>query len=201
MRKGFLLAALLWSTAFPALAMDWTPDGMVVSYGRYLSVVNNRDAEYNNYRAGLIWDWNQDWALSDSIKLDGYFELAGSGWKSQLNASDNPSPEGKKSATVVSFSPVLRISPKAPTWGSALPFLDAGVGAAWLSEYDLEKKKNSPINMGGHFQFEVRLLAGVRFGEQQQYEISYGWFHYSNAGLHDQNEAIDFHAIRLGFRW
>lgn len=55
--------------------------------------------------------------------------------------------------------------------------------------------------MRGNWQFEIPMMAGLSFGEQQQYDIRYGWLHYSNAGLHSLNETIDFHAITLGWHW
>ena len=55
--------------------------------------------------------------------------------------------------------------------------------------------------MGGRWQFEIRVMAGLLFGERQQYEISYGWVHYSNAGINEMNESIDFHMLKAGWRW
>ena len=201
MKNGFFLSGLLALLATPAQALNWVPDGANVGYGRYLPVVSGRDANISNYRLGLVWDWDKKLYQSDSLELGGYFELAGNVWKSNLSASDNPSPDGKDRASAVSFSPVLRLSSRHPVWGTAIPFVDAGVGGTWLSEVDLEKEKKSPINMGGHWQFELRLMAGLRFGERQQYEVRYGWLHYSNAHINNQNESIDFHMITLGWRW
>ncbi|OED44246.1 hypothetical protein ACH42_08095 [Endozoicomonas sp. (ex Bugula neritina AB1)] len=188
-------------SSFDVDAIDWSPDGINASYGKYLPVVKSRDADFSNYRVGLVWDWNQPLYQSDRFELGGYFELAGSVWKSNLSASDNPSPDGKHRATAVSFSPVIRLSSRNPVWGTATPFVDVGAGGAWLSEVDLEKEKQSPINMGGHWQFELRLMAGLRFGERQQYEIRYGWMHYSNAYINDLNESIDFHVMTFGWYW
>lgn len=201
MRKGFLLAVFMLTRAIPAIAIDLIPDGVNASYGQYLSVVKNREADYNYYRLGAVWDWNHTLVQSDAIKLNGYFELAGSVWKSQLQTSDNPSPDGKDSANAISFSPVFRLSPSSPLWGNTSPFIDAGAGAAWVSEIDLEKKKKSPINLGGHWLFELRLMVGLLFGRQQQFEFSYGWLHYSNAHINQQNESIDFHTVTVGWRW
>ena len=196
-----ILGLALSIVMLPVKALDLLPDGVNASYGRYLTVVSGRKANFNNYRLGLVWNWDTNLLPSDRVKLDGYFELAGSLWRSGLSASDNPSPDGKDKASVFSISPVFRLSPVNPVWGSAKPFLDAGVGAAWLSEVDLEKEKKSPINMGGHWQFEIRLMAGLQFGERQQYDVSYGWVHYSNAHINKQNESIDFHMLTLGWRW
>ena len=201
MRRALVIAGYLSVLASSVSALDWTPDGVTLGYGQYLPVVNGREADFDNYRLGLLWDWDTNLISSERTRLDGYFELSGSFWKSGLSASDNPSPEGKDKATVISFSPVLRLSPMNSLWGTTKPFIDIGAGASWLSEEDLEKKKRSPINMGGHWQFELRLMAGLLFGERQQYELRYGWLHYSNAHLRDKNESIDFHLMTFGWRW
>ncbi len=202
MKKGLFITGLLATIATtPAYALDLTPSGVAVSYGQYLEVKSGRKADYDNYRLALTWDWADNLMETNSIQLGGYYELSANAWRSNLSAKDNPSPTGKDKATAFSFSPVFRLSPRDPLWGNAMPFLDFGVGAAYISEEKLEKKKKSPIDMGGHFQFEARIMAGVSFGDWQQYEVRYGWLHYSNAGLHSENESIDFHAVTFGWRW
>ena len=201
MKKGIFYAGALWATASPTFALDWQPDGIYAGYGQYLPVVSGRKADYDNYRLGLVWDWDNNLYQSEQFELGGYFELAGSVWESGLSTSDNPSPDGKDKAAVFSISPVLRLSSTESAQGTVKPFIDIGAGAAWLSEVDLEKEKKSPVNMGGRWQFELRLMAGFLLGEQQQYEFRYGWLHYSNANINDQNESIDFHLITLGWRW
>ena len=69
------------------------------------------------------------------------------------------------------------------------------------SDPDLKQEHPSGINMGGRWLFELRLMAGFSFGDRQQYDIRYGWFHYSNANLNTLNESMDFHTITLGWRW
>lgn len=130
-----------------------------------------------------------------------YFELTGSFLQSRLGASDNPSPDGKDKASIISFSPVFRFSSAHPLFGNTVPFVDAGIGGAWFSEKDLEKKKKSPINLGSHWLFEVRIGAGFAFGSHQQYAVSYSWLHYSNAGLARLNESIDFHSVTFAYEW
>ena len=201
MKKRLLFGSVLPIICTPSVAMDWTPDGITASYGQYLHVKSGRDASYNNYRAGLVWDWDKTFYQSENITVGGYFELTANSWQSKLSASDNPSPDGKDKATAISFTPVFRIASRAPLWGNTRPFADIGIGGAWVSEKDLEKEKKSPINLGSHWQFEIRLMAGVQFGERQQYELRYGWLHYSNANLADLNESIDFHAVTFGWRW
>ena len=182
-------------------ASDLTPDGFTVSYGQYLSSFNSRSASYDLFRLGVNWNISEEVFKGASWKLDSYSQFSASRWNSKLDASDNPSPDGKGQVNVLSFSPVFRLTGFNAQEKSIVPFLDFGVGAAWLSEVDLEKEKKSPINMGGHWQFEIRLVPGIKFGSEKQYALSYGWFHYSNAGINPQNEAMDFHVLSFEASW
>ena len=179
---------------------DLKPDGANIVYGQYLPVRSARNADYNNYRVGLVWEWEKPLYEWDSFQLEGFFELSGSHWHSTLK-SKNKSPNSADQIWAASFSPVFRLSLTHLSYENISPFIDAGVGGAWISETDLEKEKTSPINMGGHFQFEVRLMAGFRFGNNQQYELRYGWIHYSNADLFEHNESMNFHLVTAGWYW
>ncbi len=176
-------------------ALDLKPDGMAVTHGKYIP----NKADISNTRISLKWDWNRDFLESSGWKLGGYFDLGYSRWRSHLSDEDQPSPDGADKAWAASFSPVFRLEPEISS--TFVPFLDFGVGVSYQSEKDLEKKLKSPINMGGHTQFEIRTVAGVRFGRLKQFELSYGWFHYSNANLHPQNEGLDFQLLSLGWNW
>ncbi|AMO55511.1 hypothetical protein GZ77_09800 [Endozoicomonas montiporae] len=148
----------------------------------------------------MVWEWEEPLYEWNNLQLGGYFELAGSHWRSTLK-STNKSLNTASKVTAVSFSPVFRFTSQHPAWGGVKPFVDAGVGGTWISEKNLEKENTSPINMGGHFQFEVRLMAGIRFGEQKAFEFRYGWIHYSNADLYKHNESMNFHLATLGWYW
>nr|WP_286196549.1 acyloxyacyl hydrolase [Thalassotalea sp. G20_0] len=168
----------------------------IVNVAELVQVVANE--ELDDYRASVRWDWNKAWLEdSDTWRLTGYSDLAINFWISRLGPEDQPSPDGAANVYAISFSPVFRLEHN--TSDSMRLFVDAGVGLSYQSKKDIEKKLKSPINMGGHTQFEIRTMIGSRFGGQVQYEVSAGWFHYSNANLHDQNEALDFGVIQFGY--
>ena len=191
-----LLASVAIALAPQAsFGLDLVPDGVSLSGGKYI----HSKADLSKARVAIRWDWNQDFLSSPNWKLDGYFDLGYSQWRSHLSAKDNPSPNAAKKAWQVGFSPVFRLSPEL---GSGIvPFLDFGVGASYQSEKDLEKKLKSPINMGGHTQFEIRTMVGLKFGGRENVELAYGWFHYSNANIHPKNEALDFQVLSLTVKW
>ncbi|MCL6268776.1 acyloxyacyl hydrolase [Sansalvadorimonas sp. 2012CJ34-2] len=94
-------------------------------------------------------------------------------------------------AWAASFSPVLRLQYKPEaTFSSSL---DLGVGISYQSEKDIQKKKSTAINIGGHNQFEIRAIVGTRVNTSQSFEITFGLFHYSNTNLHSANEGMDFY--------
>ena len=84
--------------------------------------------------------------------------------------------------------------------GEIWPFVDFGTGASYQSEGDIEQQHPSGINMGGHWQFELRGMVGLSLGEKQSFAISYGWMHYSNANLQIINEGMDFHTLQISHR-
>ena len=194
------VAAALFHT-FEAQAVNLSPDGITISYNQYFSLGSDREADFNHYRAGILWDWRKDLYQSRIFRVDSFFELSTSYIDSQLTQADNPSSDGKDNAIIISFSPVFRLSSKILQPYGLKPFIDVGVGGAWFSEEDLDKKLASPINLGSHLLFEIRVMAGLNFGHNMQYEVNYGWLHYSNGDLATMNEAIDFQGITLGMHW
>ena len=191
----YALGASLLFSPTKSHALDLIPDGVTASYGEYAG----NKADLSNTRLSLRWNWNKNLIENDSLTLSGYFDLGYSRWRSHLSAKDQPSPNAADKIWAVGFSPVFRLAPQSSAM--VVPFLDAGVGVSYQSEKDIEKKLKSPINMGGHTQFEIRAGAGIMFGESKQYELAYHWFHYSNANIHSQNEGLDFHMLSLSMQW
>ncbi len=188
-------AVLLCTTPFKAYSLDRKPDGISLTGGDGL----NKRSELSNFRAAVRWDWDADLLNSRNWRLDGYFDLGYSQWKSRLSREDQPTSDGAKKAWQVSLTPVFRLSPK--TDNAIVPFVDFGVGVSYQSKKNLEKESRSPLRMGGHTQFEGRLMVGFQFGDQHDYEIAYGWFHYSNASLHPNNDGLDFQMLSFVMKW
>ncbi len=199
MKKKVVLLPLLFSMCvLPAYALDLTPDGATVGFGKSFNL-HNKKTDLNAYRGSIVWDWGESLVNFSGLQVGGYFDLAFNYWKSNLGSS-NVRSVGASQVNSVSFSPVFRLQSSAPT---ALGlFLDAGVGLSHQSEEDIQQEKaSSAVNMGGNVQFEIRLMTGLHFDERQQYEVAYGWYHYSNANFHDFNEGLDFQTISLGYRF
>ncbi len=173
-------------------ALDLRPDALSLGFGGDIFY----NSEISQKRVGLRWDlWEAETNLLGG-SLSNYGELAVNFWESKLNSSDNPG-QGENHVNGVSFSPVFR-------WKTTLSdkfdgFIDTGVGLSYQSDKDLPKSNWKSVNMGGRIQFEIRMAVGTIY--QDRYELSVGWFHYSNAELHDQNEGLDFWTLQTGFHW
>ncbi len=199
--QGFIqsvAASCLIALILPAqnlYAIDTVPDAITISHGKYTDTFLKRRADLSNTRISVRWDWDADLIESSSVKLDGYFDLGYSQWKSHLSKNASDTSVGADKAWAVSFTPVLRFKPRDS--GMVTPFLDIGGGISYQSEENIQKKKPTAINMGGHTQFEARVAVGVRVNTAQPVEASLGFMHYSNANFHSANEALDFYMFNL----
>ncbi len=195
MKKTFLFVTL---TILPISSWsDWKPDFISVAYGQFMSPITSRQADISQYRLGLAWDLPGPLWRSSNVVLQGYAELAIGQWRSHLDTEKTQT--GARVVNQISVSPVLRLTSAKPFWGSSRPFVDLGVGASYQSEEDIEQHHPSGINMGGHWQFELRGMVGLSFGQVHPFAISYGWMHYSNAHLLNINEGMDFHTLQLSY--
>ena len=197
MNRGYLLLVFALTTGVSHA--DWQPDRVSFSYGQFISPLADRHAEIDQYRLGLVWKLSDELWSSDSLLIQSYAELALGQWKSRLNATEDSRRIGADSVKQMSLSPVLRFTSTSPLLGETSPFLDLGVGVSYQSEEDIEQQHLSGINMGGHWQFETRAMIGLSLGEGSPFEVSYGWMHYSNANLNDENEGLDFQTLQMTY--
>lgn len=120
-------------------------------------------------------------------RLSGY-------WSLRLGYWDNDSARRTNSGLVdVGFAPMLRLEPREPM--VVAPYLEGGVGAHVLSESSVSDQRR----FGGAFQFASHVGVGVRFGPKQRFDLGYQFQHFSNAGISEPNNGINFHQIRLGY--
>jgi hypothetical protein len=142
-------------------------------------------------RAGLYfsWSWNAKWFAHGDWYLGGHWELGGSYWDASPGRTGNDSlGEGGAAA-------VFRLEPHKPMSGFS-PFLELGLGVHGYTDTELEDK-----DFDIAFTFAEHIGTGIRFGDEQRWELGYRYQHLSNAGLGDENPGINFHLVRLGFRF
>lgn len=93
---------------------------------------------------------------------------------------------------VIGVSPVVRYSA-----GREAPFIEAGLGAYHFSKHML----NQDDGVGTSFEFGSFVGFGAVVGGDQNIEIGYRFLHFSNAGMSSFNPGVNFHQVRLGYRF
>ncbi len=122
-----------------------------------------------------------------TTNLATFGEISVAHWRfPQPNAAD------RRRITVVGFTPYLRLrDTRVARW-----FFDFGIGLNTLSDlYEARDRRFST-----HFQFSDHLAVGRSVGEDDAFELSYRFVHYSNAGIRDPNPGVNFHVLRLEYR-
>lgn len=156
--------------------------GVSVEYG---AGTNGTDADLR--RIGLWWEWA--WSRSEGgTTVNGYWEFDVGHWE-----SDRVGP-GQDEVLEVGFAPVLRFRRMASN--GLRPFLDLGVGIQWLSDTEFGGK-----DISTSIQFSPRLGVGLEFGPQRRFELGYRLLHVSNASIATPNPGLDFHVLRLAYRF
>ena len=72
------------------------------------------------------------------------------------------------------------------SYAASQPYLEGSVGLAALSNMRLGHR-----HLGAHWSFQDLIGAGVRFGDNYQYDLSYHYLHYSNANIAKPNNGVD----------
>lgn len=142
-------------------------------------------------KASPQWRWltEGNWYVDMHVDL-GFIYLESDADYSTTNFPD--------SLEAISLTPLFRLQ-RIPYDNGISPFFEAGVGASYFSEDTLQNGDPDGTELGGHFLFEDILSAGLRFGGSQQYELSLNYFHYSNAGIYDNNDGLNVFAATFGF--
>lgn len=140
------------------------------------------------YRAAISWDFGPIWCGACNWGLVAIWETSGAFW----HGSHGPN-GGNDKLKLMTSGPVFRWHKLEPTsWGIS-PYFEAGVGLSWLSHREIGGRKLSL-----HFQFEDNFGVGFRFGKNQEFDITYRLFHYSNASLKRPNSGVNIQMLNIG---
>ena len=93
---------------------------------------------------------------------------------------------------VIGVSPVLRYFDSRES-----NFLETGLGAYHFSKHML----NLDDGVGTSFEFGSLVGFGTIVGTNRNVEIGYRLLHFSNAGMTNFNPGVNFHQVRLGYRF
>ena len=188
---GFTLVSCLASTQAVA---SWQPDKFSFGFGRDLE-----DRRLTAEALRLAVQWNLS---STPLKRSGWIlgtHVTGSfnQWSSKLDP-ELASTYGAQKIVALAVLPGFRL---------ALPkkdydfYVDFGIGIGLLSDRALKKNSNSPVDKSTDFNFEIAQAIGLKFGPQKAYSLSWQYLHYSNAGIKEPNEGLDFQVLNLGFKF
>ncbi len=137
-------------------------------------------------RIAVQWDWNKRWFQGTDWHLGGYWELGlGYWWADALPGQNDNIAE-------VGFTPVFRLQGNSLTG----PYLEGGIGAHLLSRTQIGDKRLST-----KFQFGDHLGLGYRFGAKGAWDLGYRFQHLSNGSIKKPNDGVNFHQIRLQYRF
>jgi hypothetical protein len=138
-------------------------------------------------RVGAQWDWGVRWFQGANWHLGGYWDLAAGYWN-----GGRTRPGEHDELYEIALTPVFRVQPN----GLVGPFIEAAIGFHLLSHTSIGDRRMSTA-----FQFGDHIGVGYRFGARSHYELSYRFQHLSNASIKRPNPGINFHQIRLQYRF
>lgn len=138
-------------------------------------------------RIAVQWDWNQRWFQGADWHLGGYWDLAAGYWR-----RGDVRPGEHEDLFDLGLTPVFRIQPN----GLAGPYVEAAVGFHLLSHSSIGDRRMSTA-----FQFGDHIGVGYRFGARGAYDVGYRFQHLSNASIKRPNPGINFHQVRLQYRF
>jgi lipid A 3-O-deacylase len=124
----------------------------------------------------------------ETLSLAAFGEIAAAHWR-----FPQPNAAGRRHITVVGVTPYLRLrDTRIGRW-----FFDFGIGLNALSDlYETRDRRFST-----RFQFSDHLAFGRGFGDGDALELSYRFIHFSNAGIRRPNPGLNFHVLRLQYRF
>lgn len=137
-------------------------------------------------RLGLQSDWAQRWFQSNGSHMGGFWDLSLAQWRGTRYQNR---PDQTQDITSIGLTPVLRFQQDdKKRW-----YAETGVGLHLLSDlYDNDRHRLSTrlqfgVGVGLGFVFNNRIDLGLRLQ------------HFSNAGLKEPNDGIDFVALRARY--
>lgn len=140
------------------------------------------------YRAAISWDFGPIWRENCDWGLVAIWETSAAFWHGSHGPND-----GNDKLKLMTTGPVFRWHQLKPSKIGILPYLEAGVGLSWLSQREIGGRKLSL-----HFQFEDNFGVGFRFGRNNEFDITYRIFHYSNASIKRPNSGVNIQMLNLG---
>lgn len=162
----------------PALAVD----GLTITGGDW----EDRDDRYG-YRIAPRWNWSNVLYTSKNFSIKGYWEASVGHWQ-----ASNLQPGENDSLWILAASPMIQFH--FSQWHSLIPFFELGIGASAMTKDSLGSQ-----DLGSKYHFEDKFGFGLSSATARKFEVSYRYFHYSNASISTPNDGLDFHTLNFSF--
>lgn len=137
-------------------------------------------------RAGVQWKWDRQWVRSNGTHIGGYWDLSLAQWRGERFRNI---PGNTQNIASIGITPVFRFqNDSLKGW-----YAEAGIGAHLLSKlYD-----NNDRQLSTRFQFGDHIGIGYVFPNDA--DIGLKIQHFSNGGIKQPNDGVDFAVIRVSY--
>jgi len=149
--------------------------------------VGQGEEDTHLWRVGLQWRWQKRWFAESAWTLGAYWDLQAGRWSGPLQPG-----QPHQETWDLGITPVFRLERAART--AMVPYFEAAIGFHLLSDLRINV-------FSTHFQYGDHLAAGVLFGQQQRYDLSFRFQHLSNGGIAHPNPGINFVELRAAYRF
>jgi lipid A 3-O-deacylase len=180
MDKKFILLLTICLALLPCFANAETGLSIASGYGV---------ANIVPLRIAVQKSWQQEWRKDHTWSIKGFWELT----VYHLSGKKGALPNSNRKLDAIAFAPVFRLSKQTPLAYNTYPYVEFAIGIAQLSKREIGGRWQ-----GIKFAFEDRLGVGLRFGNDQQYDLNYRAVHFSNAYMGNYNHGINLHMLTFG---
>jgi hypothetical protein len=137
-------------------------------------------------RVSAQWKWEPQWWRSNGTHISGYWDLNLAQWR---GTRFRGIPDETQNITSIGITPVFRFQ-KDTMKGF---YAEAGIGANYLSElYD-----NDDNQLSTRFQFGDHIGIGYVF--ENNLDLGLKIQHFSNGGIKDPNNGVNFAVVRVSY--
>lgn len=145
----------------------------------------------NGFAISSTHYWGKMFNLGSSFELTGLFDFSLSYWQTHSSKNSNYS-----NITVLGAVPTLRLQRRFAFDNGIAPFFDLGYGIGLFN-----RKQFSNQKLGGYGNFILSIGGGINFGSQSQYDLSYHYLNYNNAGQFKDDDGMFVNAITFTYRF
>jgi hypothetical protein len=136
-------------------------------------------------RFGAQWLWSKQWQSSNGTHIGGYWDLTLAQWREQHYKNN---PDVSHNLVTIGITPVFRFQQDSKTGFYA----EAGIGLHVFSDpYD-----NNGHILSGNVQFGDHIGVGYVF--DNKLDLSLKIQHFSNGGVKEPNDGINFVVVKIG---